>query len=213
MLKRGLALISCSLIFIFGFSSSEVERVSTANWPYNMKPSGPLSIFIPLVKKGSDKGALYFHQVILHSRTPRIAKFPFIVIRDDSLEVVGIVRFVRIQSIRVVICWLLMYTSTLEKNDCKISFTWATRRIRACCSSSTVASASAFAFPSWYFLLLLQCKCRNHDAWPNSVSKLSTSVLNQRKIPICLKLRIIAIFIEWGRRINFLFVGWQDIVN
>ena len=54
--KLGLALISRSLFFIFGYNFSEVEKKSIPNLPYNMKTSGLLSSFILLVKKGSDWG-------------------------------------------------------------------------------------------------------------------------------------------------------------
>ena len=32
-------------------------------------------------------------------------------------------------------------------------------------------------------------------------------------VSIRLKLKLYAVFIEWGSRIDFLFMGWQDIVN
>ena len=57
MKDLGLTLISRFLLFIFGYSSSEVEKKSTPTLPCNMKPTGLLRIFILLVKKGSDKSA------------------------------------------------------------------------------------------------------------------------------------------------------------
>ena len=52
------------------------------------------------MKKGSDKGAFIISSEIVHSRT--LAVQNSLVFRDGALEVVGIVKVVRIQSIGVV---------------------------------------------------------------------------------------------------------------
>ena len=39
------------------YNNAKVEKKSTPNLPYNMKPLGLLSFFILLVKKGWDKAA------------------------------------------------------------------------------------------------------------------------------------------------------------
>ena len=41
---------------MFGYNHSEVEKKSTPNSAYNMKPAGLLIILILFVKKGRDKG-------------------------------------------------------------------------------------------------------------------------------------------------------------
>ena len=96
----GLALIRRSHNHKSGYSNSDVEKDSTPNLPENMKPTGPLSFLILLVERFREKR---FHKFI--------RKFFIVVLlavqnsllfRDGSLEVVGIVRFVRIQSIRAV---------------------------------------------------------------------------------------------------------------
>ena len=46
--------------FVFGHSNSELEKISTLDSPYNMKPSILLRIFILLVKKCLDKTASIF---------------------------------------------------------------------------------------------------------------------------------------------------------
>ena len=54
---EALSLVSRSPNFIFGKGHSEVEKKPTCKLPYIIKPSGVLSIFILVVKEGSDKRA------------------------------------------------------------------------------------------------------------------------------------------------------------
>ena len=68
------AMITRSLTFISGYSSSEVEKESTSSLPYNIKPSDLLSIFILLAKKGSNKGSTNSCRDNLRSPTLRSAK-------------------------------------------------------------------------------------------------------------------------------------------
>ena len=73
MYELGLALISRSLIFLFGISKWEVEKRSTPILPYKLKPSGLESTFFYLWKKVETKAIPYYNQKFLHSRTPCIA--------------------------------------------------------------------------------------------------------------------------------------------
>ena len=144
-----------------------------------MKPSGLLSIFILLVKK-------VFRQRCFHKLIRKFfivvpfAMQNYLVFKDGSLEVVGNVRLVRIQSIWIVNCWLLMYTSTLEKIEGKMLFTWVTRRTGTACSSSAASVASSAFASSVSLFTSSPFRFRNRDPWQVSVSKPSMSVSNQR---------------------------------
>ena len=107
-------------------------------------------------------------------------------------------------------CWLFMYTSTLEKTECKMLFKRVTRRNGA---SSAVSSSSAFTSSLCSFLLLCYCKFRNHDPWQISVSRPSTSVSNQRNSSDPLEIQTPAVFIEWGSIVDLIFMEREDIIN
>ena len=101
MVKLGLALISPSLIFIFGDSNSEMEKKSTLKLPYNMKTS--------IEPKHSQSSCeKWFRQGCVENlvRTFSIVN-PFAVqystvFKDGSIEFVGKIKLVRVQSLRFV---------------------------------------------------------------------------------------------------------------
>ena len=100
--------------------------------------------------------------------------------RDGSIEVVGNVMFVRIQSIRVVI----MLTVDVHFNIGKV---WvqnviykSNERNRSLLRRLFLFRLCLFFVLLFYFLLLWFCKFRNHNPWQVSLSKPSTSVPNQR---------------------------------
>ena len=82
---------------MFEYSKSELEKKSSPSLPYNMKPSGLRSILIRLVTKGSDRGASLISSG--NSSLETLAVQNYLVFRDGPLEVVGKVRFGRMQSI------------------------------------------------------------------------------------------------------------------
>ena len=104
-----------------------------------------------------------------------------------------------------------MYTSTVEKIECKMLFTRLTRGTGA--SFFNVSSSSDFTSSFCSFLPTWFCKFRNHD--PDKFQFQSQVHLFQINVivPIRLKFKIYAVSIEWGSRIDFLFMGRQDIVN
>ena len=51
--KVGLAVISCNLPFLFGYSFSDMDKKSTSKLRYNMESSGQLSHFIVFMKMTS----------------------------------------------------------------------------------------------------------------------------------------------------------------
>ena len=106
-----------------------------------------------------------------------------------------------------------MYTSTLEKIQCKIWFTWVTRGTGA--SSSVVSSSSVFASSLRFFFLNFFGFVSFVTTTPDKFKFRSQIRLSQINVmvPIRLKFKRYANFIEWGSRIDFLFMGWQDIVN
>ena len=102
---------------------------------------------------------------------------------------------------------LSIYTSTVEEIECKMLFTSKTRGTRHSCSSSVSSfRLASFLCCSLSSLVLIVCK---YDPWEISVSKPSKSDSNQRNM----KFKLNALFIVWGKRISFLFVGRQDIIN
>ena len=74
-----------------------MEKTSTPNSPDKLKSLGLPRIFLLLVKKVNTSQK--FHLESLHSR--KIAVRNTLIFKDGSFEVVGNVRLVRIQSIRV----------------------------------------------------------------------------------------------------------------
>ena len=116
MWKLGFALIDRSLNFIFGYgySNSEVMKKSTSNLPYNMKPSGQLSIFILPLKKSFRQRR--FHNLIMKFIiVVTLAVQNSVVFRCGPPTKYGIVKLMRIQTIRVVKLLVLKYTSKLKK--------------------------------------------------------------------------------------------------
>ena len=101
MSKLGPTLISRSLIFIIGYNNSEMEKKVNPQFIIQHEIIRSAQIFILLVKEGS--GERRFHNFIRNVFVVvRLAVQNSLVFRDGSLELVGKVRFVRIQSIRVV---------------------------------------------------------------------------------------------------------------
>ena len=108
-------------------------------------------------------------------------------------------------------CWLLMYTSTLEKIECKMLFTWVTRGIWACfavSSSSAFASSLCFFF---YFFRIVSFVTTTPDKF-QCQSQVPLSQINV-VVSIRLKFTLYAVFFKWGSRTDFLFMGRQNTVN
>ena len=91
-------------------------------------------------------------------------------------------------------------------------FTWITKELEPLAPRPPFPHRLLLVFCALSELLWF-CKFPNHDPWQVSVSKAHTSVSNQLVVPIRLKFKLYAIFIEWGSRIKFLSVGRQDINN
>ena len=130
-----------------------------------------------------------------------------LVFRDGSLEVVRIGQLLHMQSIKIEKCSRLMYTSTFKKLECKVYFTWITRRTGAWSSSSSISRLPyAYSF-------FLQSLSIIHDASSNLIaivsfatttpdhfqfeSQMSLSQINGTD-PIVSNFKILEVFIEWG---------------
>ena len=99
--------------------------------------------------------------------------------KDGSLEVVGNVRFVRIQSIRVVNLLIVDVHFNIGKKLSAKSYLheWREELEPLPPPSRPLLLLPLFCFP---FLLHWYCNFRNQDLWQVSVSKPRTSVSNQR---------------------------------
>ena len=185
--------------------------MSTPSLPYIMKPSGLLSIFILLVKNGLDKGAciissgnssdLYATQckTSLYSKTLRLKLL-------EMWDLCACIPF------ELQICWLLMYTSTLEKSECKLLFTWVTRRIRASCFLCRcrffVCFCPFFVFFFTFFVIASFVITTLYKFQFQSQLRLSQINI---VIPLFLKVKLYAFCAEWDSKKKLLFMGRQEI--
>ena len=126
-----------------------------------------------------------------------------LVFRDGSLEVVGNVSFVRLQSIRVVNLLIVDVHFNIGKN--------LVQKIKY--SSSAVSSSFAFASSLcfFYFFGIVSIVTTTPDKFQFQ-SQVRLSQINVI-FPFRLKIELYAVLIEWGSRIDFLFMGRQDIFN
>ena len=106
-----------------------------------------------------------------------------------------------------------MYTSTWEKIEFEMLFTWVTTGTGTSCSSSSV-STSALA-SSWCFFFkffaFVSFVTTTFDIF-GFQSQIRLTQINVI-VPIGSKFKLYAILIEWGIKIDFLFEGRQEIVN
>ena len=176
-----MVLINRSLIFIFGYSNSEVEKKSTLNLPYNMKPSVLPRFFIHSpCGKGSDKGASMVSSKISWQSYPLQCK---------TAKLACIQRWCpwsnwtcknsehRVHlNYKTAGCWFTpQHWKKLMQNVVYMS---VTRVSVASCFSPISSFASASSLCSFQILWL--CNFRSHNLWQISVWKASTSVSNQR---------------------------------
>ena len=110
-----------------------------------------------------------------------------------------------------------MYTSTLEKFECKLLFTRVTRGTGA--SSSAVSSSSDFASSLgsvFYVFGIVSFVTTTPDTTtPDKIQVQNPVGLSQINviIPTRLNFKLYAVIFESGSRIDFLFMRRQDIVN
>ena len=90
-------------------------------------------------------------------------------------------------------------------------FKWVTRGTGASYSSFAVASPSTSASSLCSFFVFVSFVTIIFDNFQFQ-SQIRLSQVNM-VVPLRLKIKLYAVFIEWGVRINLLFVGQQDIVN
>ena len=145
--KLGLALISHNIVFIFGYNNSEVGKETTPNLPWSIKPPGLLNIFIPFVIKDSDKGASTIPSGYLSYSYRSQCETP-LYSGMASLKVSELKDLCPGNTLKFcwLICWLMICTSTLERNEGKNLFGGIIREFggSSTISSSAVSSASTF---------------------------------------------------------------------
>ena len=112
------------------------------------------------------------------------------------------------------ICWMLMYTSILEKLQCNMFF----KRVTKGAGASSYSTVSLLLQPRWFFQVLffnLFCIVSIVATNLHHIQFQSHLILSQINVlvPIRLKFKLSAVVIEWVNRLNLLFVGRQDIVN
>ena len=135
-----------------------------------------------------------------------------LVFRDGSLEVVGNIRFVRIQSIRVVNVLIVDVHFNIGKN-------WVQNVVYMSNDgnwSVFLRRLLHFCFCLFFVLLFYSFAIVGSvTTTPDKFQFQSQVRLSQINviIPIRLKLKLYAVFIKWGVGIDFLFLGQQDIVN
>ena len=195
---------------MFGYSNLEAEKKSSPVLPYNTKQSALLSKLVSFWKAVQSKALPKFHQTVLQNCTSCTAKLPCI--QKWPLEIVGIVRLVRIQSIDIVKFLIVDVHFNIGKNWVHI----------VCCMCNDRNSSrlvpfrfhvyfSLFFVFFFYFFAIVSFVTTTVDKlqFQRQVRLPQTNVI----AAIRLKLKLYAVFIEWGNSIGFLFVGRQDIVN
>ena len=98
-----------------------------------------------------------------------------------------------------------MYTSTSEKIECKKLFTWVRRRTGASHPLLPLLCALFYLFAIVSFVTTTPDKFQFQSQV--RLSQIIVIVL------IPLKFKLCAVFIKWGSRIHFLFMGRQNIDN
>ena len=188
-----------------------MDKNSTPNLPYNMKPSDLLSIFNLLLKKRFRQGC--FHNFIkkFFIVVPLAVK-NLLVFRDGSLEVVGNVRFVHIQFFRNVNLLIVGVHFNNGRNWVK-KFVYMSNERNWC-----LFLLRPFLIRFYFFFVLLFyffAIVSFVTTTPDKLQFQSQVLLFQINVivPIRLKLELYAIFTQWGSMLYFLFMGRQDIVN
>ena len=134
-----------------------------------------------------------------------------LVFREGSLEVVGNVRFVRIQSIRNVKLLIVDVHFNIGRNWVQnVSYMSNERNWSLLCCLLIFQFCFFFVLPS-YFFGIVSFVITTPDKFQFQ-SRLRLSQINVI-IPIRLKFKLYAVFIKWGSRIDFLFMRRQNIVN
>ena len=109
------------------------------------------------------------------------------------------------------ICWLLMYTSTLQKNWVQIVVYMSKERNWFFVRRLFLFCFCLFFVFLFYFFGIVCFVTTTPDKFQFQ-SQVRLSRINVI-VPIRLKFKLYAVFIEWSSRIDFLFMGRQDIVN
>ena len=135
-----------------------------------------------------------------------------LVLRDDSLEVFANVRFVRIESIRVANLLIDDIHFNVVKNWMQ-NFVYMSneRNWSVFLHLLFLFCFSLFFVFLSYFFGIVRFLTTNPDMFQFQ-SQVRLSQINVI-VPIRLKVKHYAVFIEWDCRIDFLFMGRQDIVN
>ena len=149
------------------------------NLPYNMKPSGLLSIFMLLVNKGFKQRRLHNFIRKLFIVVP-LAVQNSLVLRDGSLEVVVNVCFACTQSNRVVNLLIVDVHFNTGKDWVQKVVYMSNERNWGLLLSRRLFFICFYLIFELLFSLLCYCKLRNHDPWQVSVSMPITSVSIQR---------------------------------
>ena len=135
-----------------------------------------------------------------------------LVFRDGSLEVVGNIRFVRIQSIRVVNLLIVDVHFSIGKNGVQKVVYMSNKR------NWSVLLRRLFLFCFCFFFVFLFCFfgiVSFVTTTPDKFQFQSQVRLSQINVivPIRSKFKLYAVFIKRGTWINFLFMPGQDIVK
>ena len=136
----------------------------------------------------------------------------FLVFRDASLEVVGNLRFVRLQSIGVVNLLIVDVHFNIGKNWLqKVVYMSNERNWRAFLRRLFFFCFCLFLVFLFYFYGFVSFVTTTPDKFQFQ-NQVRLSQINVR-VPIRLKFKLYAVFIEWGSRIVLLFMWRHDIVN
>ena len=175
-----------------------------------MKPLGLLSNFILLVKKKVRQRGFHIFSRKFFIVVP-LAVQNSLAFSDGFVEIVGNVRFVRIQTIRI----LNFLTVDVHFN---IGKTWVQNVIYMinekswsllCCLF--LFSFSLFFVLLFYFFGIVSFVTTTPDKFQFQ-SQLRLSQINII-VPIRLKFKLYAVFIEWSSRIKFLIKRQKDIIK
>ena len=131
---------------------------------------------------------------------------------DGSLEVVGNIRFVLIQSIRVVNLLVVNVNFNIGKNWMQIVVYMSNERNWNVFLRSLFLFCFCFFFVFLFYFFSIESFLTTTPDKFQFQSQVRLSQINVI-IPMRLKFKLYAVFIEWGCRIDFLILGRQDIVN
>ena len=176
-----------------------------------MKPWDLLSFFILLMKNGSDKEASIIssrnssQSYQLKCRAPVYSKM-------DPLENVAIVRFVRKQSIRVLIFLIVEVHFNVGKNWVQnVVYMSNETNQSLCLPLHFLIRISLFLLLLLNFFGSVSYVTKTFDKFQIQ-SQVGLSQINVI-VPNPSKCELYAVFINWGSGIKFFFLGWQDIAN